>query len=198
MGDSNSTLDAEPFVYDGVEVMPGETHRFRFPTSETYLGDPIHIPVTIVNGADPGPTIFLAAALHGDELNGTEVVRKVADEWDHIDIAGTLVCLPVVNVPGFMAQQRYLPGYEQDLNRAFPGDPQGTTDRRIAHEIYENFIMHCDLGLDFHTSTRGRTNMLHIRADMSRSKVARLANAFGSNLIIDSEGPPGTLRREAT
>ncbi|MCO8246330.1 succinylglutamate desuccinylase/aspartoacylase family protein [Haladaptatus sp. AB643] len=190
--------ESTAFEFDGGRVEPGEGQQFRFPTSETYLGDPIRIPVTIINGENPGPTVFLGAALHGDELNGIEVVREVAHEWKHSDVHGTIVCLPVLNVPGFLAQERYLPGYEQDLNRAFPGGPDGTNDRRIAHEIYRNFVEPCDFGIDFHTSTRGRTNMLHVRADMLDPDVARLANAFGTNLIIAGRGAPGMLRREAT
>ncbi|RBI62501.1 deacylase [halophilic archaeon] len=188
----------EPFTFEGGTVERGETRHVRFPTSESYLGDPVRVPVTVINGADEGPTVFLAAALHGDELNGIEVVREVANQWDHAGIRGTLVCLPVLNVPGFIAQERYLPGYDRDLNRAFPGDPEGTNDRRIAHRIYENFVAPCDFGIDFHTSTRGRTNVLHVRADVDDPDVARLANAFGTHLVISSAGSSGMLRREAT
>ncbi len=188
----------EPFMYDGGRVEPGERAYVRYSVSQTYLGDPIRIPVTIINGPKPGPTAFLAAATHGDELNGIAVVREVAHDWDHSVLNGTLVCLPVLNVPGFLAQQRYLPIYDRDLNRSFPGSETGTSGRRIAHRIFSNFIEPCDFGLDFHTSTRGRTNMLHARADMSDESVARVAQAFSTNVILDSEGPNGTLRREAT
>jgi len=188
----------EPFEYDGGVVEPGESEKFQFPVSETYLGDPVRIPVTIVNGSEPGPTVFLSAAIHGDELNGIEVVREVADEWDHEDIHGCLVGLPVLNVPGFTAQERYLPIYERDLNRAFPGKEDSTSAYRIAHRIYTNFIEACDFGLDFHTSTRGRTNMFHLRADMDNEATARLARSFGSNVILAGEGSEGMLRREAT
>jgi predicted deacylase len=154
--------------------------------------------VTIINGERAGPTVFLTAAAHGDELNGIEVVREVAFEWDLADLAGTLVCMPVLNVPAFLAQERYLPIYDRDLNRSFPGHEDSTSAKRMAHRIFQNFIEPCDFGLDLHTSTRGRTNMLHVRADMKKKRVARLARAFGSNVIIDSEGPEGTLRGEAT
>jgi predicted deacylase len=190
--------EPEPFTYDGGRVDPGETQNVRYGVSETYLGEPVRVPVTIVNGAQAGPTMFLSAAAHGDELNGIEVVREVAHEWDHTDLAGTLVCLPVLNVPGFIAQQRYLPIYDRDLNRSFPGDPEGTSAKRIAHRIHRNFLEPCDLGIDFHTSTRGRTNTLHVRADMEHRRTARVANAFASNVIIAGEGPSGSLRREAT
>ncbi len=186
------------FTYNGGKVEPGETQNLRYGISETYLGDPVRIPVTIINGAADGPTVFLSAAAHGDELNGIEVVREVAHEWNHDELAGTLVCLPVLNVPGFLAQQRYLPIYDRDLNRSFPGSTDSTSAKRMAHQIFTNFIEPCDLGLDFHTSTRGRTNMLHVRADMDDDAVARLARAFGTNVILHSDGPSGSLRGEAS
>ncbi|WP_135825990.1 succinylglutamate desuccinylase/aspartoacylase family protein [Halorussus ruber] len=195
---TGSEEDPDAFTYNGGIVEPGETQNVRYGISETYLGDPVRIPVTIVNGTEPGPTVFLSAAAHGDELNGIEVVREVAHEWNHEDLCGTLVCMPVLNVPGFLAQERYLPIYDRDLNRSFPGRSGSTSAKRMAHQIFRNFIAPCDIGLDFHTSTRGRTNMLHVRADMADPEVARLAKAFGSHVVISSEGPSGTLRREAT
>ncbi|MXR42390.1 deacylase [Halobaculum sp. WSA2] len=188
---------ADAFTYNGGRVDPGERQNIRFVVSETYLGDPVRIPVTIINGERPGPTAFLSAAAHGDELNGIEVVREVAHEWDLTELAGTLICLPVLNVPGFLAQQRYLPVYDRDLNRSFPGSADSTSAKRMAARIYTNFIDPCDFGLDFHTSTRGRTNMIHARADMGDPDAARLARAYGTNVIIDSEGSSGMLRTEA-
>lgn len=192
--------DDDAFTFQGGAVRPGETQNFRYTVSETYLGDPVRIPVTIINGERPGPVVFLSAAAHGDELNGIEVVREVAytGMGDHADLAGTLVCLPVLNVPAFIAQQRYLPIYDRDLNRSFPGSETSTGSKRMAYRIFHNFIEPCDYGLDFHTSTRGRTNMVHVRANTERESVSRLANAFSTNVIISSEGPEGTLRREAT
>jgi len=187
----------EAFTYAGGKVEPGEVQNVRYGISETYLGDPVRIPVTIICGEEPGPTLFLSAAAHGDELNGIEVVRTVAFDWDLSDLSGTLVCMPVLNVPGFLAQQRYLPIYDRDLNRSFPGREDSTSAKRMAYRIFRNFVEPCDLGLDFHTSTRGRTNMLHVRADMSDPEVARLAKSYGANVIIDSEGSEGMLRVEA-
>jgi predicted deacylase len=186
------------FTYDGGRVDPGERQNLRYTISETYLGDPIRIPVTIVNGERDGPTVFLSAASHGDELNGVEVVREVAHEWDLSGLRGTLVCLPVLNVPGFLAQERYLPIYDRDLNRSFPGRVDSTSAKRMAARIFDNFIAPCDFGVDFHTSTRGRTNMLHVRADISDDAVARLARSLGTHVIIDGEGGEGLLRTEAT
>ncbi|WP_136715637.1 succinylglutamate desuccinylase/aspartoacylase family protein [Halorientalis salina] len=190
--------ESRAFTYSDGEVAPGETADIRYSVSQTYLGDPIRIPVTIINAEKPGPRVFLSAAVHGDELNGIEVVRAVAQEWAHEGLEGTLVCLPVLNVPAFMAQERYLPIYDRDLNRSFPGAEESTNAKRIAARIFENFIEPCDVGIDFHTSTRGRTNMLHVRADTNDPAVGRLAKAFASNVIISSEGPSGSLRREAS
>jgi predicted deacylase len=186
------------FTYNGGKVAPGERQNLRYAISETYLGDPVRIPVTIINGERPGPTVFLSAAAHGDELNGIEVVREVAFEWSLDDLAGTIVCLPVLNVPGFLTQQRYLPIYDRDLNRSFPGDPTSTSAKRMADGIFRNFVEPCDFGIDFHTSTRGRTNALHVRADTDDDAVSRLAHAFGASIVVDGEGSDGTLRGEAT
>ena len=191
------TIDGT-FTYRGGSVAPGERADFRYTVSETYLGDPVRLPVTIVNGDRPGPTVGLTAATHGDELNGIEVVRTVAQSWDLDELAGTVVCLPVVNVPGFLAQQRYLPILDRDLNRSFPGDTEGTSAKRIAATVFDNFIQPLDVLLDFHTSTRDRNNMLHVRANMDNESVSRLAQSFAAPVIIAREGPEGSLRREAT
>ena len=191
-------MTAGAFTYSGGKVEPGESSTFRYSVSETYLGDPLRIPVSIHNGPEPGPTVVMTAAAHGDELNGIEVVREVALEGNVQDLEGTLVLLPVLNVPGFLAQQRYLPIYDRDLNRSFPGDPDGTGAKRMADTIFRNFVEPADLGIDFHTSTRGRSNMLHVRGDLEEQGVERLARAFGSEVIIDSTGASSSLRHAAT
>lgn len=190
---------AEPFCYaDGDEVPPGEKQHLQHSIGETYLGNPIEFPITIINGSHPGPRIFLSAAVHGDELNGVKVLQEVAAEYDPTEIHGTIVCLHVLNVPGFVAQQRYIPVYDQDLNRAFPGRRQGTTASRMADEIYRQFVSQCDVGIDFHTSTRHRTTLFHVRGAMNNQEIERLAFAFGTNVIISSTGSDGMLRTVAT
>ncbi|SHG81750.1 succinylglutamate desuccinylase/aspartoacylase family protein [Halobaculum gomorrense] len=189
--------EPEPFRYE-VEVDPGEVRHFRHEVGETYLGDPVEVPVTVINGEHDGPTVLLTAAIHGDELNGVKVLQEVAAGYDPAEIHGTLVCIHVCNVPGYLAQQRYLPIYDQDLNRSFPGKPRSNTAERMANAIYETFVRQCDLALDFHTSTRGRTTMYHVRADMTNPAVARLAWAFGSNVVLSGEADGGSLRSVAT
>ena len=195
--DAGSGGEHRPFPYDR-EVPPGEVRHLRYEVSETYLGDPVDVPVTVVNGEHDGPRVFMTAALHGDELNGVKVLQQVAGRYDPADLRGTLVCLHVCNVPGYLAQQRYIPIYDLDLNRSFPGRRRSNTAERMANAIYETFIASCDVGLDFHTSTRGRTTMYHVRADMVNPAVAPLARAFGSNVILSGEADQGSLRTVAT
>jgi predicted deacylase len=192
-----SDTDPKPFRYDA-EVQPEEKRHIRYEVSETYLGDPVEIPVTIINGAEEGPRVFLTAAIHGDELNGVKVLQEVADRYTPDDIHGTLVLLHVVNVPGYYSQQRDLPIYDQDLNRSFPGKERSNTAERIAYQVYHRFLSQCDLGLDLHTSTRNRTTMYHVRADIEDPAVARLANAFGSNVVLSGEGDERSLRAVAS
>jgi len=187
----------QPFRFDA-EVEPGEKRQFRYEVSETYLGDPVEIPVTIINGTKEGPRVFMTGAIHGDELNGVKVLQEVADRYTPNDIHGTLVLLHVVNVPGYQAQERYLPIYDQDINRSFPGKERSNTAGRIAHQVYQQFLGQCDIGLDFHTSTRNRTTMYHARADIEIPEVERLAEAFGANVILSGEGDESSLRAVAT
>jgi predicted deacylase len=185
------------FRYDA-EVQPGEKRHFMYEVGETYLGRSIEVPVTIINGEQPGPRLFLTAAIHGDELNGVNVLQQVARRYEPTDIHGTLVCIHVVNVPGYIAQQRYIPGYDLDLNRSFPGKPTGNDAQRMAHVLYERFLSKCDMGIDFHTSTRNRMTTYHVRANMDDPAVERLARAFGPTLFVSSEGSSGMLRRVAS
>ncbi|MFB6137022.1 MAG: succinylglutamate desuccinylase/aspartoacylase family protein [Halobacteriaceae archaeon] len=189
--------EPRPFRYDG-EVQPGEKRHLRYEVGETYLGDPVEVPITVINGVEPGPGVFLTAALHGDELNGVKVCQEVAAAYDPADLHGTLVIGHVANVPGYLAQQRDIPIYDQDMNRSFPGKERSNTAERMAHQLYSRFLSTCDLGLDFHTSTRNRTTMFHVRADVTDPAVERVATAFGANVVLSGAGEPTSLRGVAT
>jgi hypothetical protein len=197
MRDSGEREEPRPFRYGG-EVDPGEKRHLRYEVGETYHGAPVDVPITILNGDRPGPRLFCTAAIHGDELNGVKVAQEVADRYTPGDLAGTLVVVHVANVPAYQAQQRYIPIYDQDLNRAFPGRPNGNTASRMANELWEAFLSRCDFGLDFHTSTRNRTTMYHVRADLQNPGVGRLARAFGANVALSGTGDDGSLRQAAT
>ena len=165
--------------------------------SEYYTATPVNVPVTVIRGRRSGPSLFLTAAIHGDELNGVEVVRRVMTSVAAEQLRGTLICVPVANRMGFLTHTRYLPG-RRDLNRYFPGDPAGNAAARTARTLFAEIVSRARYGVDLHTASVGRTNLPHVRADMSNDGVRRMARAFGTEIIIDSTGLPGTLRAAAT
>jgi predicted deacylase len=179
-----------------VKVAPGEIKHIKLKISESFFTSPIVMPVSVINGVGDGPRLLLSAASHGDEVNGVGIVRELIYSIDHTNFNGMLICVPVMNITGFLNHTRYLPD-GRDLNRNFPGRPDGNPAQRIAYTIFTEVISKCDFALDFHTAGDGRANMIQVRADMRDSNVKRIAKAFGSEIIIDSEGLPGTLRRSA-
>src|SRR3954470_17042023 len=186
-----------PFSISGISVAAGETREIDLKVSESYLSRPIQIPVTVIRGTKPGPTAFVMGAIHGDEINGADIVRRLIFDVDHEKISGTLIAIPVVNIPGFLEQARYLP-YHRDLNRFFPGDRKGNNAQRIAARLFKEVVLKCDFGIDLHTAADGRSNLPHVRGDMSNPKIRELARAFGSTIIVNQPGVRGSLRREAT
>jgi hypothetical protein len=183
-------------VWGDVNVSPGEQAEAAVTVSESYLGLDINIPIYVWRGREPGPAVFVTAAVHGDEINGAGAIRHLITEQPFTIDAGTLVLVPVVNILGFERHSRYLPD-RRDLNRSFPGDSEGSLASRLARTITDSIIGRCDYGIDLHTAAVRRTNFPNIRADMKDERVADLARAFGAEIIVDSRGPRGTLRRSA-
>lgn len=181
----------------GIEIAPGETRAILLKVSESFLSTAISIPVTVIRGWRDGPTAFVTAAVHGDEINGIDIVRRLMFEVDPKKLSGTLIAIPVVNIPGFLEQSRYLP-YHRDLNRFFPGKKKGNNAERIAWKIFKEVISKCDFGIDLHTAARGRLNLPHVRGDMSHPMVRTLARAFDTTIIMHHKGLRGSLRKEAT
>ncbi|MEQ8847398.1 succinylglutamate desuccinylase/aspartoacylase family protein [Botrimarina sp.] len=185
-----------PHVWGEVMVPPGGATEVSLAVSESYSGLTLPIPVFVRRGSEPGPALFVTAALHGDELNGTGAVRQlIADSTLHL-ARGTLLLVPVLNLLGFDRHSRYLPD-RRDLNRCFPGAASGSLASRMASIIFQEIVGRCDFGVDLHTAAVRRTNFPNVRADLSEPRVAELARAFGSSIIVDGEGPDGSLRREA-
>ncbi|MFQ5608954.1 MAG: succinylglutamate desuccinylase/aspartoacylase family protein, partial [Woeseiaceae bacterium] len=151
----------------------------------------------VVNGADPGPTLCLTAAIHGDELNGIEMVRRIMHELSPERLSGAIIGVPIVNVQGFRRGSRYLPD-RRDLNRYFPGNPNGSAAARIAHSFFENVVRHCDALIDLHTGSFERSNLPQIRADLRNPDVVTLTQGFGATVILHSTPGEGTLRDAAT
>ena len=188
---------AEPLRILGEDVLPGSAQRLSWSATELFEGVPVSTPVLVVNGAFPGPTLCLTAAVHGDELNGIEMVRRVLHDLDPAKVSGAVIGIPIVNVQGFRRGSRYLPD-RRDLNRYFPGNPNGSAAARIAHSFFINVIADCDALVDLHTGSFERANLPQIRADLRDPDVVTLTQGLGSMVILHSTPAVGTLRYAAT
>ncbi len=181
----------------GEEIAPGSAKRLSWSATELFEGVPVSTPVLVVNGAIAGPSLCLTAAVHGDELNGIEIVRRVLHDIDPNKLSGSVIGVPIVNVQGFRRGSRYLPD-RRDLNRYFPGNPNGSAAARIAHALFKDVIAHCDALVDLHTGSFERANLPQIRADLRNPDVVTLTLGFGSMVVLHSEPTVGTLRHAAT
>ena len=200
LADAVTTVEEEqaaPLQLLGKEIMPGTAHRLSWSATELFEGVPVSTPVLVVNGASPGPTLCLTAAVHGDELNGIEIVRRVMHEIAPSKLSGALIGVPIVNVQGFRRGSRYLPD-RRDLNRYFPGNPNGSAAARIAYSLFNDIIAHCDALVDLHTGSFERSNLPQIRADLRNPDVITLTQGFGSMVVLHSKPTVGTLRHAAT
>ncbi len=186
----------KPFVLLGTEVPPATSTRLAWAPSQSFEGIYSATPVLVVNGAEAGPTLCLTAAVHGDELNGIETVRRVLYNLDANKLKGTVIGVPIVNLQGFRRGSRYLID-RRDLNRSFPGDPKGSSAARIAYSFFNEIIQHCSALVDLHTGSFYRTNLPQLRGDLTDPKVVKMTESFGSTVVLHSDGAEGTLRRSA-
>lgn len=178
------------------EVLPGTSTRLAWSPGIQIAGLSQPTPVLVVNGANAGPTLCLTGAVHGDELNGIEIIRRTMYDLDPEKLSGRVVGIPIVNLPGFQQGSRYLPD-RRDLNRHFPGSPDGSLADRIAHSLFENIIRNCTMLVDIHTGSLKRTNLPQLRADMNNPDVATLTQGFDRMAVVHSSGSPGMLRSAA-
>lgn len=181
----------------GETIPPGSYRRLSWTGTELFEGIRLDSPVLVVNGSRPGPTLCLTAAVHGDELNGIEMVRRVLHNLRPERLAGAVIGVPIVNLQGFKSGTRYLPD-RRDLNRYFPGNRTGSAASRIAHSFFTEIIAHCSALVDLHTGSFERANLPQLRADMRVADVVTLTEGFGATVIINSRPPEGSLRHEAT
>lgn len=188
---------ATPFELGGLRVLPGQRSDIRVKISELYTALPVMIPLTIVNGAHPGPRLFVTAAIHGNETNGIEMVRRIRADVDPKALKGVILLVAIANPIAFMNLSRDLPD-GRDLNRFFPGRELGSMASHIAAALFDKVIRRADVGIDLHTAAAGRTNLPHVRADLKFPQVRRLAAAFGCEVIFDMAGEKGMLRHAAT
>lgn len=194
------TAPAEPlslskFILD-TEVKPGTSVRLTWNSETAVGGFSEATPILVVNGATPGKTLCLTGAVHGDELNGIEMVRRVVFDIDPAKLTGTIIGVPVANIMGFRRNSRYLPD-RRDWNRYFPGNTHGSSASRLAHSFFTKIILHCDSLVDLHTGSFHRTNLPQLRADLADENVARLAQNFGVIAVLNGRGNPNSLRAAA-
>lgn len=196
--ESSAESDAEwgPLTALGVEVKPGEKKRLASLDMGDFAGMRMAVPVWVARGVRPGKTLCVTAGIHGDELNGIEIARRVFVETDPQQLAGTLVVLPVLNRHGFLAGSRYM-NDRRDLNRAFPGNPRGSSASIIAHSVFGPVIERSDAVVDLHTASDRRNNLPQIRTDLSSPPALELARHFGGGVVLHGKGPEGSLRRTA-
>ncbi|WP_206524345.1 succinylglutamate desuccinylase/aspartoacylase family protein [Lujinxingia sediminis] len=183
-------------VVNGVSVEPGERRRVEIPVGGLPTQTPLALPVEIVRGVEPGPRVWVSAALHGDEVNGVEIVRALLNELDPKQMCGAVIAVPIVNVFGFINQSRYLPD-RRDLNRSFPGSKKGSLAGRLARLFLDEIVGCCTHGIDLHTAAVGRYNFPHVRGDLSDAPTRQLLEAFGADVMMDAAPPRGSLRQTA-
>ncbi len=191
------TAEPQSFRILGEEIATGSVRRLSWYADVISDGLPESTPVLVAHGKHPGPVLCLTAAIHGDELNGIEIVRELLYDLDASSLSGTLIGVPIVNLHGFRQGERDLPD-RRDLNRFFPGNRNGSFAARVAYSFFNSIVVHCDYLVDLHTGSFQRTNLPQLRADLNREGVVHLTKGFGATVVLHGEGATGTLRRAAT
>ena len=180
----------------GYKIEPGSVSKIELPVAKLYTDADVSLPIKVFRGKKDGPTLFISAAVHGDELNGIEIIRRLINQKSFEIIRGTVIAVPMVNVYGVVNMSRYMPD-RRDLNRSFPGSAKGSLASRVAHIFLTEIVSHCDYGIDLHTGAIHRSNLPQIRADLSDEKTKELALAFGVPVVLNSTVVDGSLRESA-
>jgi predicted deacylase len=192
-----NSIEVSPTIeIGGVSVAPGEHKRAEIPLAYLPTQTLLSLPVSVINGTQVGARLWLSAAIHGDEINGVEIIRQVLDRINPATLQGTLIAVPIVNVFGFIEQSRYLPD-RRDLNRSFPGSERGSLASRIAHLFMTQIVSQCTHGIDLHTASNHRINLPQVRANLHDPETYRCAKAFNAPLLIHATTRDGSLRQAA-
>jgi len=189
-------VSREAFEIGGERVAAGSQRIVELPLPPLYTHDPLSMPVHVIHGRRPGPVLFIAAAVHGDELNGVEIIQRLLQHAQLRKLRGTLLAVPVVNLYGLIRHSRYLPD-RRDLNRSFPGSERGSLAGRLANIFMTEIVARADYGIDLHTGANQRENLPQIRADLDDAETERLARAFGVPVILNADLRDGSLRQAA-
>ncbi|MEM9478197.1 MAG: succinylglutamate desuccinylase/aspartoacylase family protein [Verrucomicrobiota bacterium] len=196
MSESEKPSNNQWLVIDGEEFPPGSRGEVSIHVGELIHHQPVTMPVHVHRGRKPGPYVFISAAVHGDEVNGVEIIRRLLNSPSIKRLRGTLLAVPVVNMPAFLVRSRYLPD-RRDMNRLFPGSDSGSLGARIADAFCREVLDHCDFGLDLHTGAVNRPNLPQIRISGKTGEEADLAKAFGAAVVLTSPPREGSLRAAA-
>ncbi len=190
-------MTASSVTIAGREIQPGERARIDIPLPNLYTTTPVFMPVHVIQGRQPGPRLFVTASIHGDEINGVEIIRRLLSHKSLSRLRGTLLAVPVVNVYGYVRQSRYLPD-RRDLNRSFPGSEKGSLAARLAATLISEVVEGSTHGIDLHTGAIHRENLPQIRVTLNAGEgMPALAKAFETPVILDVEVRTGSLRAEA-
>jgi len=174
-------------------VAPGQQADIGLPITTMATGYNSQLAVRVLHGTRPGPAVFISAAIHGDEIIGTAIIQRIANQLSPETLAGTLMLVPVANIFGFLSHTRYLPD-RRDLNRSFPGTATGSLAGQVAHVFFSEVVSRAALGIDIHTAAVHRYNLPQIRIAAGNKKLVELAMAFGAPVIIESPLRDGSLR----
>ncbi|GAB5525637.1 MAG: succinylglutamate desuccinylase/aspartoacylase family protein [Roseivirga sp.] len=183
-------------IINNTETLPGETNRITANVARLPSHSPIDISITVSRAKAPGPVLLLMGGLHGDEINGVETVRRIIDQGLNVPEAGTIICIPIINIYGFIHFSRSVPD-GKDVNRSFPGNKNGSLAARVAYYLMHDIIPNIDYGIDFHTGGADRTNYPQVRCVMKDPKNEELATAFHAPFTLNSPYRPKSLRQAA-
>lgn len=178
-------------------IAPGQLRRFELPVSRLATQTLVSLPITVVNGVETGPVLWLSAAIHGDELNGVEIIAQILGKIAPDKLRGTIIAVSIVNVFGFIEQSRYLPD-RRDLNRSFPGSENGSLASQLANLFMREIVARSTHGIDLHTAAIHRINLPQIRANLEDETTYQFAKAFGAPLMMHASTRDGSLRHAAT
>lgn len=181
----------------GVTIQKGKKKKIDIEVAKLFDHTSMSIPVKVVRGKEDGPTLFISAGIHGDEINGVEIIKRLLSKRKLLaNIKGTLICVPIVNIFGYNNKYRYLPD-RRDLNRCFPGSETGSLGGQMAHIFMNEIVKKSTFGIDLHTGSNHRTNLPQIRACLDSPKTKDLAEAFSVPVILNSTLRDGSLRAAA-
>lgn len=186
----------ETIVFGGTPLAPGERRVIDLPAPALTTREEFHLPAVVIHGRRQGARLCVSSAIHGDEINGVEIIRRLLARPALKRLRGTLIAVPVVNIYGFLNRSRYLPD-RRDLNRSFPGSDKGSIAARLARLFVDEVLSGSSHAIDLHTAAIHRENLPHIRADMEDPETARLAAAFGAPVTINGDKLEGSLRQAA-